>query len=139
MGDLEVGNLEPENAGLQRVLLVDDDPTIRDVVSLMLERLDFSPVTAATGKEALEAVKESVFEIVLMDVHMPEMDGIEATRRIRGEAPDDHQPAIIAMTANSEASDRDVCTEAGMNYFLPKPIRMAELTAVMQSSSGGSS
>ena len=116
-----------------RVLLVDDDTTIRDVVGFMLDRLEYSTVSVTSGQAAIDAVMESTYEIVLMDVNMPEMDGIEATRRIRAQVSQDHQPVIIAMTANSTFSDELTCIGAGMNYFLPKPIRMAHLAAALES------
>jgi CheY-like chemotaxis protein len=134
MGIVEIDTEEDASVRTRpRVLLVDDDTTIRDVVGFMLERLDYSSVTVTSGREALDAIMDSTFEIVLMDVNMPEMDGIEATRRIRAEVSNDHQPLIIAMTANSSFADELSCIGAGMNYFLPKPIRMAHLAAALES------
>jgi CheY-like chemotaxis protein len=129
---------KPANAE-PRVLLVDDDTTIRDVVSFMLERLHYSPVAVTNGKEALDAVLESEFSIVLMDVNMPEMNGIEATKQIRAQLSSDHQPSIIAMTAGSTFEEQFVCIKAGMNYFLPKPIRLEHLAAALETSGAGAS
>jgi CheY-like chemotaxis protein len=117
-----------------RVLVVDDDTTIRDVVGFMLDRLEYSAETATSGREALLAVTQSPFGIVLMDINMPEMNGIEATRRIRSQLPKERQPAIIAMTANSDLADQAVCIEAGMDFFLSKPVRMGELASLLANS-----
>jgi CheY-like chemotaxis protein len=122
-----------------RVLLVDDDTTIRDVVSFMLERLHYSPVAVTNGKEAVEAIMESEFSIVLMDVNMPEMNGIEATKQIRAQLSSVLQPSIIAMTGGSTFEEQFVCIKAGMNYFLPKPIRLEHLAAALETSGAGAS
>jgi len=107
------------------VLLAEDNRTNRFLVQKLLKDLPLSLVTAVNGKEAVEQVKERKPDVVLMDMSMPEMDGLDATRFIRNHTPT--QPHIIALTANAYRSDRQACLEAGMNGFLPKPVRRAEL------------
>lgn len=114
-----------------RVLLVDDNAINRMVASQMLQKLGLDPATAADGAEAIEAVLGGGFDIVLMDVQMPEMDGLEATRRIRGSLTG-RQPRIVAMTANAIAGDREACLDAGMDDYLAKPVRLETLAATLR-------
>lgn len=107
------------------VLLAEDNRTNRFLVQKLLKDLPLSLVTAVNGKEAVEQVKERKPDVVLMDMSMPEMDGLDATRFIRNHVST--QPHIIALTANAYRSDRQACLEAGMNGFLPKPVRRGEL------------
>jgi CheY-like chemotaxis protein len=127
----------PSTSWSQRVLVVDDDDTIRDVVRLMLRHLDYTPDVACNGVEALAAASAAIYDVIFMDVQMPEMDGIEATRRIRSFSHPTRQPVIVAMTANSRPEDQAACLEAGMDYFVPKPVRLRALTAALGSVSSG--
>jgi len=79
------------------------------------------------GQEALEIVKKMDFDIVLMDIQMPEMSGIEATIKIREEVPAERQPLIIALTANVLAEDRETCIRSGMVDYMPKPVNFTLL------------
>ena len=118
--------LAPVLAGFKaRVLLVEDNPVNQRVALLMLERLGLSADVAANGLEAVAAVMRSPYDLILMDVQMPEMDGLEATRRIRAMAGP--QPRILAMTASALESDVLACREAGMDGFISKPVRREEL------------
>ena len=112
-----------------RILLAEDNAVNQMVALRMLERLGYQADTAANGKEVLAALKSRSYDIVLMDVQMPEMDGLEAARLIRSEKAD--QPYIIAMTAHAMKGDREVCLEAGMNDYVSKPVRMEELRAAI--------
>jgi CheY-like chemotaxis protein len=114
-----------------RILLVEDDATNRDVALLMLGRLGCRADVAENGVEALAAVHDAEYEVILMDVQMPEMDGMEATRRIRSELSASVQPFIIAMTASITTEYQLLCHEAGMDHHLPKPVRLGELRAVL--------
>ncbi len=109
-----------------RLLLVEDNAVNQKLALLLLERGGYRADVAANGIEALEALKRQAYDVVLMDVQMPEMDGLEATRRIRA-ATRYGQPRIIAMTANAMSGDRELCLAAGMNDYVTKPIQREEL------------
>ncbi|QSQ18866.1 response regulator [Pyxidicoccus parkwayensis] len=111
------------------ILLVEDNPTNQKLALLVLEKLGYRAQVAFNGVEAVKAVSQQRFDVVFMDLQMPEMDGLEATRRIRADVPPHAQPWIIAMTANAMDSDRDQCFAAGMDDFLGKPIRVEALAA----------
>ena len=120
----------------QRVLVVEDHPINRRLASAMLERLGCQVTLASTGREALERVAEGQYDAILMDCLMPEMDGWEATRRIRAlesrgvlQGP---RRWIVALTANAVNGQRNACLEAGMDAFLSKPYPMQELQRILQ-------
>ena len=115
-----------------RILVADDNPTNREVASLMLQRMGYTPDLASNGEEVLEAMDWRRYDVVLMDVHMPVLDGLETTRRIRRAWPADEQPQIVAMTASTMRGDREECLEAGMDDFLGKPVFDNELQAVLE-------
>jgi signal transduction histidine kinase/DNA-binding response OmpR family regulator len=115
-----------------RVLLAEDNPVNQKVATLLLERLGYRPDVVGNGLEAVTAVTERNYDVILMDLQMPLLDGLEATRRIRAELPPQRQPRIIAMTANVLSEDRDACVAAGMDDYLPKPVRSQELADVLQ-------
>jgi CheY-like chemotaxis protein len=94
--------------------------------------MGYRPDVAGNGAEVLEALRARPYDLVLMDVRMPEMDGITATQRIRAELPPERQPHIVAMTANAMAEDREACRAAGMDDFVSKPIRIVELSRVLR-------
>jgi CheY-like chemotaxis protein len=110
-----------------RILMVEDNSINQNLVSLMLERMGYRCDQAGNGREALEAVCRQTYDVVLMDVQMPEMDGLEATRRIRRDCSLELQPHIIAMTAHAMSGDREICLEAGMDDYISKPIHIEEL------------
>jgi signal transduction histidine kinase/CheY-like chemotaxis protein/HPt (histidine-containing phosphotransfer) domain-containing protein len=105
-----------------RILLVEDNEANQKVVLRMLASLGYRADLAMTGVAALKAIDENTYDLVLMDVHMPEMDGLEATRRIRLMEPS-RQPRIFAMTASTLDSERQQCIDAGMEQHIAKPIR----------------
>jgi CheY-like chemotaxis protein len=111
----------------RRLLLAEDNPVNRTVAIHQLERMGFQIDTAENGHEAVEKVKNLHYDIILMDVQMPEMDGIAATQAIRKGQSADKRPIILAMTAHATQSDRDRCLEAGMDDYLTKPVRPQEL------------
>jgi CheY-like chemotaxis protein len=114
------------------ILLAEDNPVNQRVAILMLQRLGYRADLAANGREALEAVERQRYDLVLMDVQMPEMDGLQATREIRARFKEAARPRIVAMTANASTNDRDECFAAGMDDFLTKPVRGADLrTAIL--------
>jgi PAS domain S-box-containing protein len=117
-----------------RILLAEDNPVNQKVAVKTLEKLGHRPDVVASGREALTALQESAYDIVLMDVQMPEMDGMEATRRIRDPesgVADPHIP-IVALTAHAMEGDRQRCLDAGMDDYLAKPIKPAELAEVLK-------
>ena len=98
---------------------------------LLLKKLGYTADVAENGLEALEALERRRYDVVLMDVQMPELDGLEATRRICARWPAEQRPRIIAMTANAMQEDREACFEAGMDDYVAKPIRPEELAAAL--------
>jgi len=117
----------PEPVRPCRMLLVEDNPTNQRVAFAILKRLGWKADLAADGREAVSACERSIYDIVLMDVQMPEMDGLTATQEIRSRLPAERQPIIIAITANALTGDRERCVAAGMDDYLCKPIRAADL------------
>jgi PAS domain S-box-containing protein len=120
-----------ENSPL-KILLVEDVLVNQKIALKMLERFGYRADVANNGCEALEAFQKQIYDVVFMDVQMPEMDGLEATRRIRGEFSHTTQPHIIAMTAHARLEDRQECFIAGMNDYISKPITPEALLAVLQ-------
>ena len=114
------------------ILLAEDYPVNQKLALLMLERLGYRADVAANGLEVLEAFKRQPYNVVLMDMQMPEMDGLEATRQIRRGWPAESQPHIIAMTANVMKEDQEACFAAGMDDYLSKPIRVEELVGALR-------
>jgi PAS domain S-box-containing protein len=112
-----------------RILIAEDNSTNREVVMGMLKKLGLRADAVADGAEAINSLKSTPYDLVLMDVRMPVMNGIEAARQIRNplSAVLNHDIPIIALTANAMQSDRENCLAAGMNDFMPKPVRKAEL------------
>ena len=111
------------------ILLVEDSPANRAVASAILERAGCEITAVDNGLEAIASVERTRFDLVLMDVSMPEMDGLEATRRIRDQGFHSPRLPIIAMTANAFSGDRDRCIAAGMNDYVPKPFSREQLLA----------
>jgi len=113
-----------------RVLVAEDNAVNQKVIALMLGRLGHRVDTVANGAEAIEAVERAPYDVVLMDVQMPEIDGLAATRAIRA-MPAHRRVPIVALTANVFAEDRARCTEAGMTDFLAKPVRREALITLL--------
>jgi signal transduction histidine kinase/CheY-like chemotaxis protein len=132
----EINRLSAEFAGQYplRILIAEDNPVNQKIATKILNKLGYDPIIAENGKEALEMVSHEQFDMILMDVQMPEMDGLEATRMIRTCL--DVQPIIIAMTANVMQGDRDDCMQAGMDDYISKPINIEELLGQFEKWSG---
>lgn len=126
----------PENAPLLaqriplRILLAEDVLVNQKFAVHALDRMGYRVDTVANGLETLEAVRRQPYDVILMDVQMPEMDGLEATRKIRQLTI--FQPRIIAMTANAMQGDREICLDAGMDDYISKPVYMQELQAALE-------
>jgi CheY-like chemotaxis protein len=130
----------PDRPGSRlRILLAEDTPVNRTVVLHLLEKRGHAVVAVENGHEAVRAVERGSFDVVLMDVQMPEMDGIAATVAIRAaeRASGRHIP-IVAMTAHAMKGDRERCLEAGMDAYVSKPLQPAEVFATIESVAGGS-
>jgi CheY-like chemotaxis protein len=114
-----------------KILLAEDNPVNQKLAVRLLAQLSYTADLATDGREAVEAVEREPYDVVLMDVQMPALDGLGATREIRARWPD--RPLwIVAMTANAMAGDREACIAAGMNDYISKPIRPAELAGALE-------
>jgi PAS domain S-box-containing protein len=109
------------------VLLVEDNPVNQKVALRFLDRLGYKADAASNGLEALQAMETRNYHLVLMDLQMPEMDGLEASRQIRHRFSADRQPKIVALTANALRGDREQCLAAGMDDYVAKPVKMQEI------------
>jgi len=116
-----------------KILLVEDHVINQRMIQLMLQQMGYKPDVANNGLEALFVLRRQLYDVVLMDLQMPEMDGITATQHICQEWTPDVRPRIIALTANAMSGDRDRCLASGMDDYLVKPIRIAELMRVLKS------
>ncbi|NEO28478.1 MAG: response regulator, partial [Kamptonema sp. SIO4C4] len=128
-------NASPSQAKEQplRILLAEDNEVNQKMALLYLKKLDYDVDLAKNGLEVLNKFAEQPYDIILMDIQMPEMDGLEATRNIRQHSPKQKQPWIIAMTASNEESDKLACREAGMNDYITKPLKLEKLQKVLSS------
>ena len=120
-----------------RVLVAEDVAVNQKLIVTMLARLGYRADVAANGLEVLGALERQGYDLVLMDVQMPEMDGLEAARRIRQRWPGAGGPRIVALTANALPGDREACTAAGMDDYLTKPVKAAALEAALLRSADG--
>jgi CheY-like chemotaxis protein len=130
---VSAGDLDPEQAARHplRILLVEDNAVNQKLALRLFSLMGYDVDVAANGIEAVDAVERQSYDVIFMDVQMPEMDGLEATRRIRARLAD-NGPRIVAMTANAMEGDREMCLEAGMDDYVGKPIRVNELVAALE-------
>jgi CheY-like chemotaxis protein/signal transduction histidine kinase len=112
------------------ILIAEDNPINQQFAVKILNRLGYKPEVANNGEEVLEIVSQENFDLILMDVEMPGMDGLEATRMIR--LCLELQPVIIAMTANAMQGDREICLQSGMDDYLSKPVELEELIGILE-------
>jgi len=113
-----------------RILLAEDNAVNQKLALRILEQMGYRADVASNGIEAVESIERQTYDVILMDVQMPEMDGLDATRNIR-KLKDVAQPHVIAMTANAMEGDREMCIAAGMNDYVSKPIRVNELVEAL--------
>lgn len=120
------------SAGPLRILLAEDNEINQMLALALLGKQGHKVTAVVNGAEAVEAVRDGEFDVVLMDIHMPEVDGLEATRQIRGLEDAGQEIPIIALTANAMAEDKQMCLDAGMDDYLAKPINEKELTGALE-------
>ena len=113
-----------------RILIAEDNLVNQKVATLVLKKLGYEPEQATNGKLAVDKFREKFYDVILMDVQMPEMDGLEATRTIR--LLQNEQPVIIAMTANAMREDKEACLEAGMDDYISKPFKPEDLKTALE-------
>ncbi len=130
--------LDPEMAARHplRILLAEDNVVNQKLALRLLQQMGYRADLASNGIEAVESVQRQQYDVVLMDVQMPEMDGLEATRKICSDMPSGTRPRIVAMTANAMQGDREMCIEAGMDDYLTKPIRVERLVEALAHAHG---
>ncbi|HEV8500918.1 MAG TPA: GAF domain-containing protein [Casimicrobiaceae bacterium] len=126
--------LDPQMAAQHplRILLAEDNVVNQKLALRILQQMGYRADLASNGIEAVESVRRQVYDVVLMDVQMPEMDGLEASRQITAGAEAAKRPRIVAMTANAMQGDRDMCLAAGMDDYLTKPIRVDRLVDALK-------
>jgi CheY-like chemotaxis protein len=118
-----------------RILLAEDNVVNQKLALRLLQQMGYRADVASNGIEAIESVERQAYDVVLMDVQMPELDGLEASRRIAAKWSADHRPRIVAMTANAMQGDREMCIAAGMDDYLTKPIRVDQLVDALNQAS----
>jgi CheY-like chemotaxis protein len=128
-----VPSIDPEMAARHplRILLAEDNVVNQKLALRILQRMGYRADLASNGIEALESIQRQKYDVVLMDVQMPEMDGLEAARRICARWRPEERPRIVAMTANAMQGDREQCLAAGMDDYITKPIRVDRLVEAL--------
>ena len=127
-----MGHLHPLH-----ILLAEDNAVNQKVALSLLGRIGYRADVVANGQEAIDALHRQPYDVILMDGHMPEMDGMQATLLIRQQFPAGQQPHIVAMTADALQGDRERYLAAGMNDYLSKPIRLEDLVRVLRHAAPG--
>jgi CheY-like chemotaxis protein len=125
--EIELSDMPP-----LRVIVAEDNPVNRALAVAFLHRLGYHADAAVNGAKLLAALDHTDYDVILMDMQMPEIDGIEATRRVRQNRPADRQPRIIALTAAAFPEDRARCLEAGMDDYVSKPVDLIELAEALR-------
>lgn len=126
LGEHQLAKRHPLN-----VLVAEDNPVNLQVIQAMLNKLGYTPTVVTNGESAVSACEDDPFDVILMDIQMPQVDGLESTRRIR-QCTGISQPYIIAFTANAFRDDRELCKRAGMDDYLTKPVQLAALVKVLE-------
>ncbi len=129
--DPKLGQTHPLN-----ILIAEDDAINQELARLFFKRLGYEPDIVSNGKQVLKALKQRDYDVIFMDVYMPEMDGLETTKRIIWEDEDNSRPIIVAMTASVTLHDRNQCELAGMDDFISKPIHLEHLVRILKQLKG---
>ncbi|MDM7935391.1 MAG: response regulator [Methanothrix sp.] len=132
VGTLTEDRAEGQEASSLRILLAEDNPVNRKVALSMLKKLGYTADVASNGLEVLKALESRQYDVILMDIQMPDMDGLDATRQIRERSSSRVVPHIVAMTAYALEGDREKFLDGGMDDYIGKPIRMDELRRVLE-------
>ncbi len=127
----EAASKIPDPSHSLRILLAEDNLVNQKVAIHMLKKIGYQADVVMNGLEAIETLQKSIYDVVLMDLQMPKMDGIEATRHIISRFPPERRPQIVAMTANAMEGDREICLAAGMNDYITKPINIEQLAKAL--------
>jgi CheY-like chemotaxis protein len=114
------------------ILVAEDNPVNQRVAVLMLQRLGYRADVVGNGREAIRAAQQRAYDLILMDVQMPDIDGLQASEAICASLPPERRPRIVAMTANASVGDRDRCLQVGMSDFLTKPVRAEDLRRAIE-------
>ena len=127
------GKLDPSLSSF-RILLAEDNPVNQKLALRVLKHLGYEADIVGNGQEAVKAITNKSYDLILMDIQMPEMDGLEATKYIRKQELELQTPpiAIVAMTANATDDDQNICHDAGMSDYLSKPIQIDKLKNILQ-------
>ncbi|MEJ7827931.1 MAG: response regulator [Segetibacter sp.] len=115
-----------------KILIAEDNLINQKLIEHILHKLGYKPEIVPNGLQALECITWEAFDVILMDIQMPEMDGLESTQNIRKLPPPSTQPYIIAMTANAMPEDRENCIKSGMNDYIAKPLKLEELLIILE-------
>lgn len=113
------------------ILIAEDNPINQKLLTHILQKNGYQPDIASNGLEVLQSLRRQKYDLIFMDVQMPEMDGFEATRQIAKRYPKEERPIIVAVTANAMKGDKELCEKAGMDDYISKPIRIEELKRVI--------
>jgi CheY-like chemotaxis protein len=127
------GNLDSSLSSFN-ILLAEDNPVNQKVAKRVLTHLGYQADVVNNGEEAIRAIADKSYDLILMDIQMPEMDGLEATKYIRKQESERQLPpvAIVAMTANATDDDQHLCRDAGMSGYISKPIQIEKLKSLLQ-------
>ncbi|MDX1523167.1 MAG: response regulator, partial [Anaerolineae bacterium] len=125
-------DIPPDGVGPVRILLAEDNVVNQKVALKMLKRIGYQADVAMNGSEVLAALQRQRYDVIFMDIQMPQMDGLEATKKIRQQPADFEQPYIIAMTANALAGDREHYLASGMDDYVSKPVKLTHLVEALQ-------
>ncbi len=115
-----------------KILLAEDDVLNRKIILAMLNKIGYKAYAVKNGREVIDTLEKEFYDIIFMDIYMPDMTGIEVTKHIRESFPKEKQPFIIAMTAGRIEGDRDACFSTGMNGYIHKPVNKETLSEAIE-------